>query len=100
MQLTIPKMMLKELDKYMNSSDYEEYKNLGFKIEIDFSNCELVITYQQRQYVVRLVNKNEQIYWHLAPYNNAFFETSIDNGLTIVLFAIKENEELFEKKGK
>ena len=60
---------------------------------------ELNITYKQKQYVITLVNKDEQFYWHLVPYNNSFYETAIDNGLTIVLFAIKENEELYEKKG-
>lgn len=99
MKLTIPEMMLKEMDKLIKTHDFQEYINYGFKIEFIPQKCELNITYKQKQYVITLVNKDEQFYWHLVPYNNSFYETAIDNGLTIVLFAIKENEELYEKKG-
>lgn len=99
MKLTIPKMMLTKMDELINSKDFQTYINYGYKMEYDLYSCELIITYLKKQYVVTLVNKDGQFYWHLVPYNKSFFETSIDNGLSIVLFAIKENEELYEKKG-
>ncbi len=100
MHFTKPKMMLKEVSKLINSKEFKIYIDYGFIILYDIYHCELIITYKQTKYAVTLVNKAEQFYWHLVPYNKSFFETSIKNGLTIVLFAIKENEELYVKKGK
>lgn len=98
--LDIPKMMLKELDKFIQNKDtFNQYINDGFTFNYDLYTFELIITYRSKEYVVNLKNKDEQLYWHLVPYNNSFFETSIDNGLYIVVFAIKENDELYSKKG-
>lgn len=98
--LDIPKMMLKELDKFIQNKDtFNQYINDGFAFHYDLYTFNLIITYSSKEYVVNLINKDEQLYWHLAPYNNSFFETSIDNGLDIVIFAIKENDELYSKKG-
>lgn len=98
--LNIPKMMLKELDKFIQNKDiFNQYISNGLTFNFDLCTFELIITYSCKEYVVNLVNKNEKLYWHLVPYNNSFYETSVDNGLDSIIFAIKENEELYSKKG-
>lgn len=97
--LDIPRMMLKELDKLIENKDkFNQYIKDGFSIHYDLYTFNLLITYKKKEYVVSLIHKNEQFYWHLTQYNNSFYETTIDNGLDIILFAIKENEKLYSDK--
>lgn len=97
--LDIPRMMLKELDKLIKNKDkFNQYIKDGFSIHYDLYTFNLLITYKRKKYVVSLIHKNEQFYWHLTQYNNSFYETTIDNGLDIILFAIKENEKLYSDK--
>lgn len=95
----IPKMMLKELDKLIENKDrFNQYIKDGFSIHYDLYTFNLLITYKRKEYTVNLIQKNEQFYWHLTQYNNSFYETTIDNGLDIILFVIKEDEKLYSDK--
>lgn len=95
-----PNLILKELNKLIKNKDiFKQYINDGYYFHYDLYTFDLLITYRSKEYVVNLIDKDDQLYWHLVPYNNSFFETNIDNGLDIILFAIKENEDLYSKKG-
>ena len=37
----------------------------------------------------------KKYYWYLTPYNKSIFMTAVENGIEMVFFAIKENEELY-----
>ena len=93
-----PKLILKELDKFINTKAFNQYIKDGFTFHYDLYTFDLLITYSSKEYVVNLVVKDGQYQWRLTPYNNSFFETSINNGLDIVIFAIKENENLYVRK--
>lgn len=88
----IPNLMLKYMDLLIQDKKYIED---GFNIQFDMNNFELIITYKNKEYIVKLTRIDNQLYWHLVPYNNSVFNTAIENGLNVVLFAIKENEELY-----
>ena len=96
----VRKLMLEQIGLLIdNTALLQEYKNLGFKIVWDIRKNKLIIRYCNRKYEISLISYNDLACWHLAPYNNSFLETSIENGINIVFFAIKENEELYVKKG-
>lgn len=59
-------------------------------------------TIVKKKYIISIIELDEILYWHLEPYNGSVFNTRIDatgEKLKMVLFAIKENEELYSKKG-
>ena len=77
----------------------DHYKDSGYLIEID--NDSLEIIYKDQRYTVKVVEEDGSFYWHLKPYNNSYYRTIIDstgNHFDMVLFAIKENEELYGKE--
>ena len=90
-----PEKLFKEVCTITNNID--EYYSQGYKIVWDLQNSQLIINYNgSKDYVVDVViNFDNSYYWHLTPYNNSYFETRIDNNFNYVLFAIKENEELY-----
>ena len=42
-----------------------------------------------------LKGNEKKYYWYLTPYNKSIFMTAVENGIEMVFFAIKENEELY-----
>lgn len=96
--LDIPNLMFKQIEQLINEKNIlHNYISNGFKFELERKTCKLIITYRNKEYIVSIIKENDQYYWQLIPYNKASFITNIDNGLEIVLFAIKENEELYIK---
>lgn len=100
--LDIPNLMVKHIDLLLEDQEkYSNYIKNGYKFEFDFKSYKLIVTYKNKEYKIKLIEENKQLCWCLTPYNHSSFITNIDNGLEIVLFAIKENEELYSsKKGK
>lgn len=97
------KIMQEQLNIFIKDLEtIESYYKDGYSILWDILKCNLTVTYNNNKYVVSLVIKDNQCYWHLVPYNHSFFETAIEDGIcnfNYVLFAIKENEMLYNKKG-
>ena len=89
-----PDKLFREVCTITNNID--EYISKGYKIDWDLKNSHLIINYKgSMDYYVSIVKKNDnKDYWYLTPYNKSYFSTSYENGFDIVLFAIKENEEL------
>ena len=85
---------------FFERSDYEEilqkYKKVGVKIFLGENS--LIIYKNNHKYIVTITNHDQRYFWHLEPYHNSYYETFADiekGNLDIVLFAIKENEELY-----
>lgn len=95
MNLSIPSLIINEINNLITSKEFKNYITYGFEVEYDLYSCKLTVFYKKHQYTITLIEKENGFYWHLIPYNDSFFETSISNGLKMVLFAIKENEELY-----
>lgn len=83
------KILIRENNKFYN------YMLNGYKFELDYKTCRLIITYKNKQYVVTIICENGKFCWQLIPYNRKKFVTSINNSLEMVLLAIKENDELY-----
>lgn len=100
--LDIPNLMVKQIGLLLEDQEkYDNYVKNGYKFEFDFKSCKLIVTYKEKEYIITLITEDKQLCWCLTPYNHSSFITNIENGLEIVLFAIKENEELYSsKKGK
>lgn len=91
-----PKVIINEINNFIkNDKHYKEYEDAGFLIELNLLTFDLQVTYKRKKYIISLMKKNNQYLWRLTPYNHSYYETNIENGLSIVLFAIKENEELY-----
>lgn len=78
-----------------------KYKKEGYEIFLTGNFIE--VYYNDVKYSIKIVEKNNQLYWHLKPYNKTYFETLINNdvsSLDMVMFAIYENETIHERKEK
>lgn len=77
----------------------DKYNNDGYNILYDLLNKQLIVNYKNsKDYFINIIEDNNTLYWKLQPYNNSNYTTDYDNGLDIVLFAIKENEEYYNKE--
>lgn len=86
-----------------NLKNMKKYQENGFKLEFDFETGFIFATYMGVVYNIGIINRNSQLYWILKPYNNSYFETKCnpnDKSFDLVLFAIKENEELYRNKDR
>lgn len=97
--LDIPKVMFSQIEKFIKKkSKIGYYNNMEYKLQYDLKNCNLLVKYKEKKYIIKIVNKSGDLYWHLVPYNNSFFETKLDEekcNLDMVLFAIKEDGDLY-----
>lgn len=93
-----PELLYEQL--YTITTNIKEYKNKGYSIEYDTEKHILVISYNKRTYKVKIINKDNNYYWYLEPYNSSCFMTNYYNpsSFDMVLFAIKENDELYSSK--
>lgn len=82
------------------TTNMNKYEKMGYKILYDIEDHYLLITYRDSTYITKIVEIDSSTYWHLEPYNNSIFTTKLDNpnSFEIVLFAIKENEELYKNE--
>ena len=101
--LAIPKMLLSQVNLFLKKHNYnlDELEKDGYKINYDFYNCNLEVKYHRKNYVIKIIEKDNRFYWHLDPYNQSYFETEVDNTyskLDYVLFAIKEDFDLFKER--
>lgn len=93
------KPLVEELDRFFAREDFDEYMkpyidaNIKFYIEVDH----LVAYAPKNNYEFGIVkDKSEKrYYWYLTPYNKSIFMTAVENGIEMVFFAIKENENLY-----
>lgn len=77
----------------------DKYNNGGYNILYNLLNKQLIVNYKNsKDYFINIIEDNNTLYWKLQPYNNSNYTTDYDNGLDIVLFAIKENEEYYNKE--
>lgn len=100
----VPKIIFNQFEKLTkNEEEYKKYCNAGYSILYEPHNSEIVVYYCKKEYRISIIELDEILYWHLEPYNGSVFNTRIDatsERLKMVLFAIKENEELYSKKVK
>lgn len=78
-----------------------KYKKEGYEIFLTGNFIE--VHYNDVKYSIKIVEKNNKLYWHLKPYNKTYFETQINNdfsSLDMVMFAIYENETIHERNEK
>lgn len=94
----IPEFLDENIFSVCNSFDI--YIKDGYFIDYDQSDHILLITYNDIQYTVKIIEKDNEFYWHLSPYNNSYFLTNFYNpsSFNMVLFAIKENDILYKQK--
>lgn len=99
----VSKIIFNQFEKLTkNEEEYKKYCNDGYSILYESHNSEIVVYYCKKKYIISIIELDEILYWHLEPYNGSVFNTRIDatgEKLKMVLFAIKENEELYSKKG-
>ena len=73
------------------------YKYKGYKIFLNDNSIEII--YNNSTYTVTATQINNDLYWHLKPYNNSYFETKIDNNINsfdMVIAAIHDNETIYK----
>lgn len=77
-----------------------EYKDKGYSFEYDMKKHRLIISYRNNTYEVKVIEKDNNYYWYLEPYNSSYFMTNYYNpsSFDMVLFAIKEDVELYSSK--
>ena len=93
------KPLVKELNRFFSRDDFEEYmktyetSNIKFYIKQDH----LVAYAPKNSYELGIIlnKKEKRFYWYLSPYNKSNFTTAVENGIEMVFFAIKENEDLY-----
>ena len=61
----------------------------------------LRVKYNNKIYKVSIVKEDDKHFWYLTPYNKSYFTTLAKdrNSFDTVVFAIKEHDELYKKKG-
>ena len=96
----IPKLMIQQLESFISDSKIiDKYYKMGHKITWNLDDSTLIVKYKRKKFVISIVKKDKQYYWHLEPYKKSYFETEVDFEhckLNYVLFAISESR----KKGK
>lgn len=93
------KVIVNNIDNIITINN--KYKNKGYNIFLTGNYLE--VYYCGIKYSIKIIKKDNQLYWRLIPYNNAYFETKINNELSsldMVMFAIYENEIIHERKEK
>lgn len=59
----------------------------------------MIIIFNKNRYTVSIIKQTDAYYWCLKPYNNFKFLTKskLKGNLDMILLAIKENEEFYNK---
>lgn len=93
---------MNEIDKktyeslILTINNINDYNKNGYKVKFNIKIKTFVVSYlNSKKYYIRIIPYNNQLYWHLKPYNTTYYTTLYSNGLDMILFAIKENELLF-----
>ena len=94
---------IKELfntQKINQIQNLESYKNNGYIFNYSNNENNLSIFYNDIHYEVKIIKIENNYFWHLSPYNNSCFVTNLNNpnSFDMVLFAIKENDTLYQNK--
>ena len=60
----------------------------------------LRIKYNHHIYMVTIIKSEEERYWYLKSYNKSYYTTNAKdyNSFELVIYAIKENDFLLNKK--
>ena len=79
------------------TNNIDKYISKGYDIKYDINNNVLIVKYNNKsEYTIKIIQDNNELYWYLEPYNNTYYTTLFENGFDMVLFAIKENETLYQ----
>lgn len=76
------------------------YSKKGFTLFLCEDKDALEILYNNSTYNISVVKKRKNLYWHLTPYGETFFETLVNNHFNtfeMVLCAIQDNEDIHKK---
>lgn len=94
-----PEKLVNELDRFFAREDFDEYVKPYINAGIKFHLVEdhLVAYAPKNNYEFGIIKDKDEkkYYWYLTPYNKSIFMTAVENGIEMVFFAIKENEELY-----
>ncbi len=97
--VSIPKVLTQYFNQYI-LGNLDNYKKKGFNIYL--SDEEIIVIYDEKEYTINIVIKDNDYYWHLCPYKDEFFETKFsdkEKKFEMLLFAIEENVLIFERNG-
>lgn len=77
----------------------KEYAKQGFNIFMHDKYLRTI--YNHHVYKITIVSDNNFFYYYLQPYNKSYFITLANNpkSFEMVLYAIKEHENLLKRKG-
>lgn len=79
------------------TNNIDKYISKGYDIKYDINNNVLIVKYNNKsEYTIKIIQDNNELYWYLEPYNKTYYTTLFENGFDMVLFAIKENETLYQ----
>lgn len=99
----LTKIMLTQLNKFIaDKENYSKYRSEGYTFNFNLLTSELIVNYCETEYIIKITKNNHELYWTLTPYNNSIFNTKLDTdrcNLDFPLFAIKDNEMFYKKKG-
>lgn len=76
------------------------YSKKGFTLFLCEDKDALEVLYNNSTYNISVVKRKKDLYWHLTPYNETFFETLVNNQFNtfeMVLCAIQDNEDIHKK---
>ena len=78
------------------ADNIDKYIPKGYNIKYDTINNVLIVKYNNsNDYIIKIIEENNKLYWYLEPYNKTYYTTLFENGFDMILFAIKENETLY-----
>lgn len=76
------------------------YSKKGFTLFLCEDRDALEVSYNNSTYNISVVKRKKDLYWHLTPYKETFFETLVNNHFNtfeMVLCAIQDNEDIHKK---
>lgn len=80
-------VMVKQLNRFIKNMEVlEKYYENGYKIEWSLEKSNLVITYQEKIYIINIVLKKNDFYWILEHNHHSILEKRVDD----------ENKNLYE----
>ena len=64
----IPKLMIQQLDSFISDpKNIDSYYKMGYKITWNLDDSTLIVKYKRKKFVISIVKKDKQYYWHLEP---------------------------------
>lgn len=76
------------------------YSKKGFTLFLCEDKDALEVLYNNSIYNISVIKRKKDLYWHLTPYKETFFETLVNNQFNtfeMVLYAIQDNEDIHKK---